>query len=176
MSCPFVLGFRMESKARNSDIVFKPYPAPDGDYAYANGDALNPAYSTANGTLTGSSRRYRSPRGSVHTDDLCTFKPDPNSDGQSFDATSPSAAILNADQQRRHTAAEDSVDQDAVDMCYVPDNRNKTAHIFEMTPMDETETGSEHDLCQIEGYDMDDLSDDEMTLENDMYDQSSFTF
>ena len=153
-------------------MLFKPYPASDDDYGNTNGDASSPTLLSApdgHDTATGSSNTSRNP---AQTDDMRTFKPEPTSHCQTFDATPHSAAILTNELDQRH-----SPEADDKDIGYLNLPESKRVNIFEANPIDETDTRLEHDLSRVEGYDMEDivLSDEVTFVRNEVYDQSSFT-
>ena len=156
--------------------------AADGEYVYARNDTPDTEEaSSADNNARKHDNRAHTPYETIEMDD--TNANGINSGGQTFDTT-PSAAILHADQQRNQTASSavnDNTDKDVADLYAVPVKkryRQQEAQTPETPPDDETEIEHvENDLYQGTGDDnevfVDDDDDDLYVVENDIYDQSS---
>ena len=145
----------------------------DGEYVYARNDTPDTEEASS------ADNNAHTPYETIEMDD--TNANSVNSGGQTFEPT-PSAAILNADQQRNQTASSavnDNTDKDVADLYAVPVKKKHTqqeAQTPETPPDDETEIEHvENDLYQGIGDDNEVFVDDDdmYVVENDIYDQSS---
>ena len=151
-----------------------------GEYVYARNDApATEEASSANNNARRPDNRAHTPHETIQMEN--THANNVNYGGQTFDTT-PSAAILNADQQRNQTASSavnDNNDKDVADLYAVPVKKTHTqqeAQTPETPPDDETEIEHvENDLYHGTGDDNEVFVDDDdvYVVENDIYDQSS---